>query len=123
MNLPTADLDDIFHYKLNKYRQIDDRCRIRIYRRTKSTICIMTELKNSGMSVTNAVEFIIPQIKWLFKQENNPLPENTIFIEHYDRDSYYGHGDDETFEIVTLKNHRPLWNPVTFTQVLNLIKQ
>lgn len=119
--LPEADVDDIFHYKLNKYRQIDDHCRIRIYRQTKQTICILTELKNSGMSVTNSVEFIIPQVKWLFEQENNPLPEDTIFIEHYDRDSYYDCGLNETFDIITLKNGSPLWNRVTPQTVFDLV--
>lgn len=82
ITLPQTNLDDIFHYKLNKYRKIDDHCRIRIYRQKSPTVVILTELKNSGMSVTNAVEFIIPQVKWVFEQENNPLPEDTIFIEH-----------------------------------------
>ena len=121
INLPKADIDDIFHYKLNIYRQIDDHCRIRIYRQANKTICILTELKNSGMSVTNCVEMIVPQIFWLFQQENNPLPEDTIFIEHYDRDSYYGDDEDESFDIIKINNGRVIWQRISFQNVFDLI--
>ncbi len=49
------------------------------------------------MSVTNSVEKIIPQLIQLFKNEGNPLPESTIFIEHYDADSYERDNREEDF--------------------------
>ncbi|MGL5833221.1 MAG: hypothetical protein ACRC1Z_08310 [Waterburya sp.] len=119
--LPPADLDDIFHYKLSPHRQIDDHCRIRIYRRATKIICIMTELKNSGMSVTNCVEKIIPQIFWLFEQENNPLPKNTIFIEHYDPDSYNLEHTTEDFSVVTINNAKPCWQSISPAKILELL--
>lgn len=120
---PLPTIDDIFHYKIGRNRQIDDRCRIRIYRGKRTAICILTELKDSGMSVTNSVEKIIPQLFQLFQDEGNPLPENTIFIEHYDEDSYERDNREEDFSLVRLdESYRPSWSPLSTNQVLDLIE-
>lgn len=121
--LPRADVDDIFHYKLSPHRQIDDHCRIRIYRRQHRTICIITELKNSGMSITNCLEKIIPQIFWLFEHDNNPLPQNTLFIEHYNSDSYEPKHTDEDFSLVTINHGQPSWQSIPPTKVLEFLTE
>ena len=121
ITLPSADIDDIFHYKLSPGRTIDDRCRIRIYRRPQKTICIITELPNSGMSVTNCIEKILPQIFWLFKQESQPLPENTIFIEHYNNQSYEGRDYPDSFDLVSIENNQPFWQSLSFSQLTKLL--
>ena len=79
--LPEAELDEHFHYKISRGRKIDDFCRIRLYAlKSDRPVCVLTELKNSGMSVTNAIELIVLQACDAYN-----LGFNTLFIEHYDQ--------------------------------------
>ena len=59
--LQTADLDVEFSYQVST-KQFNNACRVRFFNR-QPQIIILTELKNSGMSVTNSIEFIIPQLE------------------------------------------------------------
>jgi hypothetical protein len=75
------------------------------------------------MSVTNSVEFIIPQLeRFLLIEKSVIIKPNCIYIEHYDRDSYYNPEDNrETFDRVQLLQGRPGWSRLTSDEVFLLL--
>lgn len=115
-NLPTAEIDENFHYKISPHRQIDDFCRMRLYAlQSDRPICVLTELKHSGMSVTNAVEKIIPQVQQAYN-----LKPNTLYIEHYDNDSFYSDNEPATFDALDLDKDKPTWRRLDREELMRL---
>ena len=107
--LQTADLDIEFSYQISAKR-FNNACRVRFFNR-QPQIIILTELKNSEMSVTNSIEFIIPQLeRFLLFEKAIAIAPNCVYIEHYDESSYEDCDFEETFDRVMLLDGRPGWN-------------
>ena len=81
---PTLSVDTIHHYT-PPVNSIRARCRLRIYHRDGHDIVILSEQPgNPGMSVTNAVMWLVEEIS-----EEYGLEEDATFIEHYEANETY----------------------------------
>ena len=70
------------------------------------------------MSVTNSVEFIIPQLeRFLLIEKAIVIGTDCIYIEHYAKNSYYDSEQEETFDRVMLLNDRPGWSRLSTEEV------
>lgn len=102
-------VDTIHRYKLPPGSGIEARCRVQVHRHEGQTVAIVTELPdNTGMSVTNAVEWLLPALA-----EQYGLPDGTVWIEHYER----LHGEPDTYDLVTLRGGSPSWRRLALEQV------
>lgn len=122
--LQTAYLDFEFGYKVPSKFLPDNACRVRLFDKQQnnlainSQVIILTELKGRGMSVTNSVEFIIPQLEYyLLTEKAIVIRTDCIYIEHYDQDSYYDSSQKETFDRVMLLNSRPGWSRLSTDEI------
>ena len=117
-----AVLDFEFIYKV-RGKPFDNACRVRLYN-NQPQIIILTELKERGMSVTNSVEFIIPQLeRFLLVEKSILVHHDCIYIEHYDKESLHDKCEEETFDRVILLDNRPGWSRLTFDQVFLLLSK
>lgn len=125
MNIQTllkqADLDIEFYYSVNN-KSLKNACRVRLYQRNPQVV-ILTELKGCGMSVTNSVEFIIPQVeRFLLIEKGIIIKPDTVYVEHYGKDSgFYSENNEETFDRVMLLNNRPGWSRLSLNEVAILL--
>lgn len=119
--LNRATVDFKFSYQVTN-KPFNNACRVRFFNNQPQVI-LLTELKGHGMSVTNSVEFIIPQLeRFLLIEKSVIIKPNFIYIEHYDRDSYYNPEDNrETFDRVQLLQGRPDWSRLTSDEVFLLL--
>lgn len=127
--LNRADLDFEFYYKvLNK--SFKNACRVRFFKNQPQVI-ILTDLQKVRMSVTNFIECIIPQLEqFLIIEKSIIIHNNCIYIEHYEKESWYDLEFEETFDQVTLSKSekdrqwgqlKPNWSRLTEDEVLILI--
>ena len=115
--LKQAYLDFDFSYKVQN-RPFENSCRVRFFN-LQPQVIVLTELKGGGMSVTNSVEHIIPQLeRFLLIEKTIAVQCDCVFIEHYDENSYYAPEDnEETFDRVFLLDNRPGWRRLTKNEV------
>ena len=115
LNLATK--NKLFYYNINPHGKATHFCRFRTFSTASSPVVLITELANSGMSVTNSVEKIITQLK-----EKENIPDNSIFIEHYGPESYSDQKDHpHEFDLVTINEGKPSWQHLSNTKFCNLI--
>ncbi len=91
-------------------------CRVRSFVTGSGTIVLLTELdrKNDGMSVSNAVERIIPSL-----QNLGIVLGDAIYIDHSERKDPL----DDRFEVVSLSSLRGArWKPISRPEVLELLE-
>ena len=101
--------DTIHRYKLPPGSGIEAHCRLRVYRHEGQTVAIVTEqADNTGMSVTNAAEWLLPALA-----EQYGLPADVLWIEHYERQQ----GEPDTYDLVTLAGGSPAWRRLALEQV------
>ena len=119
--LDRADLDFEFPYKVRN-KPFENACRVRLFKNQPQVI-LLTELKDRGMSVTNSVEFIIPQLEqFLLIKKSILVKSDCIYIEHYDRDSWHApENNSESFDRVVLLENRPGWSRLSKNEVLLLL--
>lgn len=103
--------------KIHRYKPpmsgIEAHCRVRVYQHAGQTVAIVTEqADNHGMSVTNAAEWLLPALA-----EKYELPEDVIWIEHYERQQ----GEPDTFDLVTLDGGSPAWRRLAIEQVEEMV--
>jgi hypothetical protein len=105
-------IDTVYQYK--PYWHFDQsRCRLRIYERQGSTVAVLTELAdNDGMSVTNAIEWLLPQVAKQYE-----LPSDTIWIEHYEPQQ----GLPESYDLVSLASGAPTWRRLSGDELQALL--
>lgn len=103
-----------FIHRLNQRYGRDTICRVRVINGGENNYIFLTDLgnRNTGASVTNTVEHIILDLKAKYL-----LPENPLFIEHYE--NTFGRS---TFDVVTLDiaNH-PTWKSHSRDEIRLLI--
>ena len=92
------------------YRRQDTQhncCELRLFisNRNAPQIVLITEIAaNRGSSITNAIEFVIPQaITYLKSKVPQFTAKNCVFVEHYNCDSEI----KETFDLV--RPQAPMW--------------
>ena len=127
--LNEAHLDFEFAYKVHN-KSLKNACRVCFFDNQPQVI-LLTDLRGRGMSVTNSVEYIIPQLeRFLIIEKSIPVQCDCIYIEHYDKESWNDlENIRETFDRVTFfKNDpewsnklTPSWSRLTENEVLNLI--
>ena len=118
--LETAYLNFEFNYKV-RGKPFINACRVRFFDKQPQVV-ILTELKGHGMSVTNSVEYIIPQLeKFLLLEKGILIQTNCIYIEHYDQNSYHTPSNQESFDRVILLDNRPGWNSLKREEVFLLL--
>ena len=101
--------DTIHRYKLPPGSGIEAHCRLRVYRHEGQTVAIVTEqADNTGMSVTNAAEWLLPALA-----NQYGLPADVLWIEHYERQQ----GEPDTYDLVTLAGGSPAWQRLALEQV------
>lgn len=109
--------DFILRYSFPSNHKRDGICRIRTFVNSKLiTIVLITDLdtKNTSASVTNSIEIICKNLI-----QKKGFPEDSIFVEHYESLTLYGH----TFDIVKVSdNIETEWQPVTTNDILQLLE-
>ena len=114
-------LDFIFNYKI-PYGRDNNFCRVRYYSDPQHQVLIMTELKNSGMSVTNSVEHIVSQLKdYFLRQEGIRIKDNCLFIEHYEKE-FYNNSYPEEFSLIKFDaDNKPDWSVLSEDNIRNIL--
>ena len=107
-------LTDSVDYRFTPYAKQEAICHVRIYRPGGSPpVVVITDLPgNEGVSVTNAIEQIVPELEKVFE-----LPTKTMWVEHYPDRRPVGSKDgtlEESFDEVQLMDGedgqvRPQW--------------
>lgn len=73
-------------------------------------VILLTELKDRGMSVTNSIEFTIPQLEqFLLIKKSILVKSDCIYVEHYDRDSWHAPEDNSEKERSRCFTGKPPW--------------
>ena len=108
-------LTDSVQFRFAPFSREGAICQVRIFwpASKQSPVVVITELpENKGMSVTNAIAQIIPELEKAFE-----LPAGTVFVEHYPDRRPVGSKDgtlEESFDEVQLMDGedgqvRPQW--------------
>lgn len=101
-------IDTIHHYR-PEWSGIQAHCRLRIRAHRGKDVVIASELAdNPGMSITNAVGWLLPQVVEKYGLDI----EDVCWIEHY-----AWPGEPERFDLVTLHNGSPNWQSLALEQV------
>ena len=107
---------DVRHnYRLPPGSGIGAYCRVRVYEHQGKTVAVVTEEPhNTGMSVTNAAKWLLPEIAAQYG-----LPADTTWIEHY-HESARG-GLPETYDLVSLASGAPTWRRLSGDELRALL--
>lgn len=98
----------------------DGVCQLTIVKKADRALVVVTELTaNTGKSVTNAVEHLIPAII----KEKNLNPEKTIFIEHYSADLYGSLRPEDSFDRIISYKVNPKWEHISHENFQKLITE
>ncbi len=103
------------------FHNISSHCRIRIYKVNNKSIVILSEMENTGTSITNVIEKIVPL---LIKNYDIPYEQLTL-VEHYPIDMGIV-ADRDTFQFVTFSQENncyanPGWDDVNKKELEELI--
>lgn len=81
---------------------------------------------NRGQSLSNSIEFAIPQVLCFLETELEVFdPENIIFIEHYNTQSYQDYDYDfEDFCLVKICQETilPVWKKISEVDLINMLQ-
>jgi hypothetical protein len=93
------------------------RCRLRLFRGVDGgQVAVVTELaENTGASVTNAAEHL-----WGALARRLDTTRFTL-VEHYDVASGAASGGEESFDLVTVTNGKPSWQPLGAEDLRRLV--
>lgn len=92
----------------------------------KTPLIVLTDLIDSGVSVTNAAEYaFVEAIKYIETQLPEPLPQNILLVEHYDERSFYAPEDNqENFSLVKLNSQSsPKWEHIPVPIMVALLQE
>ncbi len=104
---------DVIHQYKPPMSGIQAHCRLRVYQHAGQTVAIVTELRdNSGMSVTNAAEWLLPAMA-----QQYGLPADVVWLEHYERQG----GKPDTYDQVTLRHGSPAWRRLSADELRALL--
>jgi hypothetical protein len=105
-------------------------CELKLLQIGTQKVLVLTErCYNPGMSVTNAVEYVVMSA---YVQLKDMLPElrDLVVIEHYDELSYKGSDVHEpTFDVVQLAYgasevpQSPVWTPLRDPELLEVLQE
>lgn len=111
-------------FEYEGYHGCESFCKVEIYGKNKLALVVMTELKNNpGTSVTNRSEAIASMVVTRY----GLAPSRTLFIEHYDHNSYHGGNDKPTYSMVTYlwegrRAQAPEWTYIKGEQFQTLLE-
>ena len=116
MNTTTKQIDEIFYWK--SLRGFDSYCRLRIYTPLSPpdiTVVVVSELPDSGTSITNDVKILIQLVRDRYKLNLC----KTVWIEHYPPDNVVKF---HTYSKVFLAGGKACWQPTTIAEIEKLVK-
>ena len=95
------------------------RRRLRLFRGAGGgPVALVTELaENRGLSVTNAAEHVWRALARRFDTTSFTM------VEHYGPESYVDGRDGETFDVVTVINGPPRWQPIGANGLRRLVDE
>lgn len=110
----TMQTRDITHTYRPAWSKIEAYCRVRVYEREGAPpVAVVTEEPgNTGMSITNAAEWLLPEIAAQYG-----LPADTTWIEHYPARGRY----PESFDLVSLASGAPTWRRLSGDELRALL--
>jgi hypothetical protein len=112
----TPVLDEVIEVASNP--GLTTRCRLRLFRSAGGRqVAVVTELaENTGASVTNAAEDV-----WRALARRLDTTRFTM-VEHYGPESGHAGAGEETFDVVTVANGKPGWQPITADDLHRLME-
>lgn len=109
--------DLIFRYTFPNNWPKDGICRVRTFVNSQFQVYVLItdlDVKNTSASITNSIEIICESLKTRLI-----VPDNSIFIEHYEPSLINNH----TFDIVTIKKgNETNWKSIEFQEAKTLLE-
>ena len=104
---------DATHTYRPAWSKVDAYCRVRVYEHQGKTVAVVTEEpNNTGMSITNAAEWLLPEIAAQYA-----LPADVIWIEHYPERGRL----PESYDLVSLASGAPTWRRLSGDELRALL--
>ena len=104
---------DAVHTYQPAWSKIEAYCRVRVYEHQGKTVAVVTEEPgNTGMSITNAAEWLLPEIAAQYA-----LPADVTWIEHYPARGKL----PESYDLVSLASGAPTWRRLSGEELRALL--